>query len=243
MAGSGSSSATALRARVTPRTTARFSTVTSRRETKSSSARQPVRSASIIHTDRFETRNGLAARSGRADPPGREVPRHRFTAPYRPTSLDRAVKTTSAARSTMKSFDALYGEIQALPKGQRGEILTAGEVFVTMGRPGRRHRWATQSLYANLLERDAKVGGTGWWIEIDHRAHDRGRRGEHHSAAVRSQARRPPPLGHRRETDRNGIVFSVRTWKSSPPTRWSHNPPTRWSHKMLTFAGPLMARR
>jgi hypothetical protein len=122
----------------------------------------------------------------------------------------------------MKSFDALYGEIQALPEGQRGEILTPGEVFVTMGRPGRRHRWATQSLYANLLERDAKVGGTGWWIEIDHRAHDRGRRGEHHSAAVRSQARRPPPLGHRRETERNGIVFSVRTWKSSPPTRWSH---------------------
>jgi Uma2 family endonuclease len=73
----------------------------------------------------------------------------------------------TAAAITMKSFDALYEEIRALPEGQRGEILTPGEVFVTMGRPGRRHRWATQSLYANLLERDAKVGGTGWWIEIE----------------------------------------------------------------------------
>jgi len=57
--------------------------------------------------------------------------------------------------------------IRDLPEGQRGEILTPGELHVTMGRPGKKHRRAAQVLYVALRERDANVGGSGWWIELE----------------------------------------------------------------------------
>jgi hypothetical protein len=44
---------------------------------------------------------------------------------------------TGAAR--MRSFEELYAEIQALPEGSQGEILTPGEVHITLGRPGKAH--------------------------------------------------------------------------------------------------------
>jgi Uma2 family endonuclease len=65
------------------------------------------------------------------------------------------------------SFDELYRQIEALPEGQRGEILTPGEVFITMGRPGKRHRRASQLLHIALAGQDARSGGTGWWIEVE----------------------------------------------------------------------------
>jgi Uma2 family endonuclease len=72
-----------------------------------------------------------------------------------------------SAAATVKSFDALYREIQALPEGQRGEILTPGEISITMGRPGRRHRYAAKLLESMLGPCDRDVGGTGWWIESE----------------------------------------------------------------------------
>jgi Uma2 family endonuclease len=69
------------------------------------------------------------------------------------------------ARKT--SFDELYRAIRDLPEGQRGEILAPGELHVTMGRPGKKHRRAAQALYVGLASRDANVGGTGWWIELE----------------------------------------------------------------------------
>jgi Uma2 family endonuclease len=66
-----------------------------------------------------------------------------------------------------KGFDELYQVIRDLPEGERGEILTPGELHVTMGRPGKKHRRAAQVLYSSLGSRDANVGGTGWWIELE----------------------------------------------------------------------------
>jgi hypothetical protein len=66
-----------------------------------------------------------------------------------------------------KSFDELYRVIRDLPEGQRGEILAAGELHVTMGRPGKKHRRAAQVLHHALAARDANVGGTGWWVELE----------------------------------------------------------------------------
>jgi Uma2 family endonuclease len=71
------------------------------------------------------------------------------------------------AAARKKSFDALYQIIRDLPEGQRGEILTPGELHITMGRPGKRHRRAAQVLHVALASRDANVGGTGWWIELE----------------------------------------------------------------------------
>jgi Uma2 family endonuclease len=65
------------------------------------------------------------------------------------------------------TFDELYRRIENLPEGQRGEILTPGEVFVTMGRPGRRHRHAAQHLHYGLMGCDQSAGGSGWWIELE----------------------------------------------------------------------------
>jgi hypothetical protein len=110
MAGFALSLPTAPRFRATPRTTARSSAVASRPETKSNSARRPVPCASIIRTGRFENRSGQVARSGRAGPLGPEGPRPRFTAPYRPTSLDRSAKTTSA--SNFGEYFSVNVEIQ-----------------------------------------------------------------------------------------------------------------------------------
>jgi Uma2 family endonuclease len=66
-----------------------------------------------------------------------------------------------------RSFDELYREIQALPEGSRGEILEPGELYVTMGRPGKSHRRAARLLQDDLRGIDANVGGGGWWIEIE----------------------------------------------------------------------------
>jgi Uma2 family endonuclease len=66
-----------------------------------------------------------------------------------------------------KSFDELYRLILDLPEGQRGEILSSGELHITMGRPGKKHRHAAQVLHVALSSRDANVGGTGWWIELE----------------------------------------------------------------------------
>jgi len=75
------------------------------------------------------------------------------------------VGVVAAARK--KTFDELYATIRDLPEGQRGEILAAGELHVTMGRPGRKHRRAAQVLYVAIGPFDANVGGTGWWIELE----------------------------------------------------------------------------
>jgi Uma2 family endonuclease len=71
------------------------------------------------------------------------------------------------AASRKKTFDELYAVIRDLPEGQRGEILVAGELYITRGRPGKKHRRAAQALYVALSPRDANVGGTGWWIELE----------------------------------------------------------------------------
>jgi hypothetical protein len=47
-----------------------------------------------------------------------------------------------------KTFDELYAVIRELPEGERGEILIEGSLHITMGRPGKKHRRAAQSLYA-----------------------------------------------------------------------------------------------
>ncbi|HEX4447248.1 MAG TPA: hypothetical protein VH044_10950, partial [Polyangiaceae bacterium] len=49
-----------------------------------------------------------------------------------------------------KGFDELYQAIRDLPEGQRDEILTPGELHVTMGRPGNKHRRAAQVLHIGL---------------------------------------------------------------------------------------------
>lgn len=71
---------------------------------------------------------------------------------------------TAAARS--RSFEELYAEIQALPEGSQGEILTPGEVHVAMGRPGAAHRQAFQAILRDLLdENEGMRKGGGWWLE------------------------------------------------------------------------------
>jgi len=72
---------------------------------------------------------------------------------------------TAAARA--KTFDELYAEIRSLPEGSRGEILEPGELHITMGRPGKRHRRAAQRINRQLAGVDHDTGGTGWWIELE----------------------------------------------------------------------------
>lgn len=72
---------------------------------------------------------------------------------------------TAAART--KTFDELYREIRDLPEGSRGEILEPGELHITMGRPGKRHRRAAQAINRQLGGVDQGTGGTGWWIEVE----------------------------------------------------------------------------
>jgi Uma2 family endonuclease len=66
-----------------------------------------------------------------------------------------------------KSFEELYAEIDALPEGTTGEILEPGEIHVTMGRPGRRHRFSARRVLETLRGFDVDVGGKGWWIEVE----------------------------------------------------------------------------
>jgi Uma2 family endonuclease len=72
---------------------------------------------------------------------------------------------TAATRA--KTFSELYREIDALPEGQRGEILVPGEIHVTMGRPGKAHRHAAKLIDHDLRDDDVRTGGTGWLIELE----------------------------------------------------------------------------
>jgi Uma2 family endonuclease len=72
---------------------------------------------------------------------------------------------TAAARP--RSFDELYREITAMPEGSRGEILDPGQLHITMGRPGKRHRRSSQVIHRQLAEIDQSTGGKGWWIEVE----------------------------------------------------------------------------
>ncbi len=65
---------------------------------------------------------------------------------------------TAAAR--VKSFEELYAEIQDLPEGSQGEILTPGEILITMGRPAKPHRRAAKLVQNDLRDADQEVGGT-----------------------------------------------------------------------------------
>jgi Uma2 family endonuclease len=73
----------------------------------------------------------------------------------------------TAGAPKLRSFEELYAEIQAMPAGMTGEILTPGEVHVTMGRPGRPHRFGARRVLEALRAFDGDVGGSGWWIEVE----------------------------------------------------------------------------
>jgi hypothetical protein len=73
----------------------------------------------------------------------------------------------SSAAPKLRSFEDLYAEIQAMPEGMTGEILEPGRVHVTMGRPGRPHRFSTKRIFASLGAFDVDSGGKGWWIEAE----------------------------------------------------------------------------
>ncbi|MEZ4409421.1 MAG: Uma2 family endonuclease [Polyangiales bacterium] len=66
----------------------------------------------------------------------------------------------------LPDFETLYRQIQALPEGVTGEILDPG-VLRTMGRPGKAHRRAHLQALDALRGRNANLGGTGWWIEVE----------------------------------------------------------------------------
>lgn len=61
------------------------------------------------------------------------------------------------------TFDELYARVRALPEGQTGQILDAGELTV-MPRPHPRHQRAMAGLRRALTARDIDAGGTGWWL-------------------------------------------------------------------------------
>jgi Uma2 family endonuclease len=71
----------------------------------------------------------------------------------------------SAAAPVPRRFEDLYAEIQALPEGASGQILDPGRVHVTMGRPGRAHRFSFKLVLDGLGRFDRDRGGSGWWIE------------------------------------------------------------------------------
>src|SRR5271166_5752310 len=71
----------------------------------------------------------------------------------------------SSGAPKLRSFEDLYAEITALPEGMTGEILEPGIVHVTMGRPGRPHRFSFKHAVRMLRRFDSDAGGVGWWIE------------------------------------------------------------------------------
>jgi Uma2 family endonuclease len=73
----------------------------------------------------------------------------------------------TASAPKLRNFDELWAEIQALPEGMTGEILEPGEVHVTMGRPGRPHRFSAKRMLLALGSFDVDQGGSGWWIEVE----------------------------------------------------------------------------
>ena len=70
--------------------------------------------------------------------------------------------TMSAAKRT-PTFDELYLEIERLPPGLTGQILTPG-VLTTMSRPGASHDHTLANCVHALGHFDQRVGGHGWWI-------------------------------------------------------------------------------
>ncbi|MDO9018769.1 MAG: Uma2 family endonuclease [Deltaproteobacteria bacterium] len=66
----------------------------------------------------------------------------------------------------LPTFEELYAQIQRLPQGVTGEILTPGALR-TMSRPGRRHRFAAKQVGEQVRDFDADRGGAGWWIEVE----------------------------------------------------------------------------
>lgn len=72
----------------------------------------------------------------------------------------------SQAAPLSPSFDELYAQIEALPRGVTGEILEPG-VIRTLSRPAKPHRWAAKRILLGLGEKDIGSGGTGWWIEVE----------------------------------------------------------------------------
>jgi Uma2 family endonuclease len=72
----------------------------------------------------------------------------------------------SQAVIVLPTFDELYAQIQALPLGVTGEILEPG-VLRTMSRPGKRHRWVARVSLPSFNAFDVRLGGEGWWIEVE----------------------------------------------------------------------------
>jgi Uma2 family endonuclease len=73
----------------------------------------------------------------------------------------------SATAAKLRTFEELYAEIEAMPEGMTGEILEPGQVHVTMGRPGRPHRFSAKRVSRSLRGFDIDEGGQGWWIESE----------------------------------------------------------------------------
>lgn len=70
------------------------------------------------------------------------------------------------AAAELPDFETLYRQIQALPEGVTGEIIDPG-VLRTMARPGKAHRRAHLQALDALRDRNATLGGIGWWIEVE----------------------------------------------------------------------------
>jgi Uma2 family endonuclease len=71
--------------------------------------------------------------------------------------------TMSVPPARVPTFEALYREIERLPRGVTGQILTAG-VLTTMSRPGSSHEHTLAHCGRALDPFDRKFGGEGWWI-------------------------------------------------------------------------------
>src|SRR4051794_13437726 len=67
------------------------------------------------------------------------------------------------ARRT-RTFDEVYEEIRRLPENLTGEILEPG-VLRTMSRPGKRHRCSADACFDALSGYNARLRGSGWWLE------------------------------------------------------------------------------
>ncbi|HEY8089434.1 MAG TPA: Uma2 family endonuclease [Polyangiaceae bacterium] len=69
----------------------------------------------------------------------------------------------SSAPRRVPTFEDLYREIERLPEGLTGQILTSG-VLTTMSRPGAAHHRACSHCRRALGRFDQELDGHGWWI-------------------------------------------------------------------------------
>ncbi len=77
------------------------------------------------------------------------------------------MRAAALAEPRVPSFDELYAQIERLPQGVTGEILTPGELR-TMSRPASAHRHAAKRIGRILGTIDeGESTGAGWWIEIE----------------------------------------------------------------------------